>query len=532
MQQYYNKISEQKRIAFIDNLTDQKAKELSNEYPFAICFASKENYPVIWYNKKRYGFTNISNNIVQINDVNVGLHITDNGVIELYVNSLIDAYMLNSIENLYLANSINYDNYIINVTSPDILEPNTTSGFSEPFYIINTIQNKVLLKFNFLKNNQIINDINYNIEFNTSPNYNIIRTNDHNYILEVKQSSYLNAPVPETLIHTYITINGNNVEYDFRCLFYKVPEKNNWYFDNNTNIPSFINIYDEDHSLIFKFEDENESYYTEENNGGYSWFKDHYNVNIIVNYFNNNSEQFDNTTTISIHNANSSTNDIDIFNISGKNLWKKICNNIQSYENIDEVEYVILSLQVEDKNNSNSNNDNYYRILSNNLQFYVNNTLNDIFFIGDTLEDNHLNRDNYVDNNAYVDEIKNIIGDNINKSSETQFNDNTYADIYNSWCICKEFNFNNRDSYIPVNKNTVIILPANYVLTLSGEYADINDVSFGNEYLVDPMWISDENYTITINSKEYFIYIYNLNSTEINQQINDKFISDIKRINI
>ena len=57
----YNSISNVRRIAFIDGLTDAKAKTLSMQYPFAICYASEgqnsENnhwIPGFWKDGKRY----------------------------------------------------------------------------------------------------------------------------------------------------------------------------------------------------------------------------------------------------------------------------------------------------------------------------------------------------------------------------------------------------------------------------------------------------------------------------------------------
>jgi len=89
MQQYYNKISEQKRIAFIDNLTDGQAKNISEQYPFAICFANADTdpengkFPVIWLNGQRYGFTGINQNSIPIGDSHIRLYIDENGILGL-----------------------------------------------------------------------------------------------------------------------------------------------------------------------------------------------------------------------------------------------------------------------------------------------------------------------------------------------------------------------------------------------------------------------------------------------------------------
>lgn len=76
----YNSISNVRRIAFIDGLTDEKAKILSNQYPFAICYASEgqnsENnhwIPGFWKDGKRYGIQYVDENPITLNGFSIKL---------------------------------------------------------------------------------------------------------------------------------------------------------------------------------------------------------------------------------------------------------------------------------------------------------------------------------------------------------------------------------------------------------------------------------------------------------------------------
>ena len=76
----YNSISNVRRIAFIDGLTDAKAKTLSMQYPFAICYASEgqnsENnhwIPGFWKDGKRYGVQYIDENPITLNGFSIKL---------------------------------------------------------------------------------------------------------------------------------------------------------------------------------------------------------------------------------------------------------------------------------------------------------------------------------------------------------------------------------------------------------------------------------------------------------------------------
>ena len=247
-QQYYNKISEQKRIAFIDNLTDQKAKELSNAYPFPICFASEEDYPVILYNKKRYGFTSINTDVVQINDVLLQLQIDENGQIKLCCNPSVNDYSLNFIKYLY--NNGDYS---------ESISPTTQTNS----YVVRTISNKAVLYFKFYKvdgeNITEITDKNYNIDFSRNDEYYSIVSNPdviNSYILTVKKSN------SNISITTNFAINGNVNTKNFNFNLIKTPEENYWITSSNgaTNESRQLSLYQsqkENTPIKFGFNDGN-----------------------------------------------------------------------------------------------------------------------------------------------------------------------------------------------------------------------------------------------------------------------------------
>lgn len=89
----YNSISHIQRIAFIDGLTDARAEELSNNYPFAICYADDgngmQNYiPGFWKQGKRYGIKAVDTTPIIINGIEFALQL-ENNVLKLYSGSII-----------------------------------------------------------------------------------------------------------------------------------------------------------------------------------------------------------------------------------------------------------------------------------------------------------------------------------------------------------------------------------------------------------------------------------------------------------
>ena len=248
MREYYNKLSEQKRIAFIDNLTDDQAKTLSEKYPFAICFASNTStdkpFPVIWYNNKRYGFTSISTDVITINDVLLQLKINEAGQLQLYSNSAIDTYRLISVKNRYDINQYG-----------DSITPTGN------IYTVHPLFNKIILNFAFVKDGQDIENVNYDINFNTNNNYYIIEKNTDSigltsYILTIKKSTtdLQNHVLP---LNSNLIINGQQISIDpINFTFIKTPETVIWQNGNNIISNNVLNIYTNEQGstdINFKF---------------------------------------------------------------------------------------------------------------------------------------------------------------------------------------------------------------------------------------------------------------------------------------
>lgn len=92
----YNSISHIQRIAFIDGLTDARAEELSNNYPFAICYADDgngmQNYiPGFWKQGKRYGIKAVDTTPINIPELGIELALQlENNILKLYSGSIIN----------------------------------------------------------------------------------------------------------------------------------------------------------------------------------------------------------------------------------------------------------------------------------------------------------------------------------------------------------------------------------------------------------------------------------------------------------
>ena len=103
-------ISKQQRVVFIDNVTDDRAKTLSNEYKFGVFFGNgpaqqnsteyaNNNTGVIYKNGKRYSLvTAVSNQSIKLNTYNnvfnIKLQIDENGVLSLNVSNAISDFEL------------------------------------------------------------------------------------------------------------------------------------------------------------------------------------------------------------------------------------------------------------------------------------------------------------------------------------------------------------------------------------------------------------------------------------------------------
>ena len=224
MQNYYNQVSEQKRIAFIDNLTDAQAKVLSTKYPFAICFANNvdENHlPVIWYNERRYGFTCVKTDTISIGDANIGLQVSSNGELSLNLNEVVDEIRLTKI---YTGSNV----VIYDIDNNDISQP----------YTLETLNNDIFLQFKFFKAGNEIN-ANYTVNFddilnNYSTPSKTSNTNEYKF-------NILSSSNNSIFIKPYINVNSSKKSCSFTSILKYVPNNCAWY-NGETNI-SELNIY-------------------------------------------------------------------------------------------------------------------------------------------------------------------------------------------------------------------------------------------------------------------------------------------------
>ena len=121
MQNYYNSIASTKRVAFVDNLKDNEAKLLSQQYPFAICFTSNidpnsKTNPVIWYGGQRYGITTVNETALTIGDVTIGLNLDkETGELRLVLAPVISNIDLNNIVHCYNKEYISNNSELVDI---------------------------------------------------------------------------------------------------------------------------------------------------------------------------------------------------------------------------------------------------------------------------------------------------------------------------------------------------------------------------------------------------------------------------------
>ena len=470
MQNYYNQISEQKRIAFIDNLTDDQARELSSKYPFAMCFASNTStekpYPVIWYNQKRYGFTNVNKGSIQIYDVSINLAVTDGGELKLQLSGNIDSYDLSSVINKYT-----------NEFSNELTSNIDNNGIK--IYSIETIKNQAILNFKFFSNDiDVTNDTNYEIEFTPYENdyYKISKISNSQYLLKVKKTS-----TSTQTIKSNISINGNiTFNHQFKCNLKYIPTECIWYFNEEQVSGNLINIYRTQNSPIrFSFK-----------NGDLDSNK--FKLKLHCHFYTSGGTYdcipFDNIENNYNRNFNESNT---------------ILGQFQTHTNYTSAKLVveITEKSSEINNNIASNSSELTRRLESTvLTINIKNDSSDLIYIG-------------LPTSSEVNNILNGITNIYEGASSTTTieNFNSYNDIY-GWHKFEEYNFNEKfiNKNINLNKQIIIILPENYKLALP--IYQNNNGQLSNP-IDDPMWIIDNtrgnNGTIQINDKNYTVYKYN-----------------------
>lgn len=241
MQEYYNSISKQKRIAFVDNLTDLQARTISAQYPFAICFASnisdEQPLPVIWYEGRRYGFTKVDSSAVMVGDTSISLLVDNDGVLKLAISEKIDNYYLDNIQELRDIN--NYNSWY------------EISAGENQTYTLYSLFNTFKLNYKFTKNDIIIPDAFYTINYVSSENnYYQISNNNNQYILTVKNSSD-----SVNNVSSYIIVNGRRISSDLSCSFVYVPDYCNWFINGSSYNDYYTAFQNQTLNIQFNFDD-------------------------------------------------------------------------------------------------------------------------------------------------------------------------------------------------------------------------------------------------------------------------------------
>ena len=227
MQNYYNNISTLKKVAFIDNIHDSQAQRISTDYPFAICFTSLDDNPVIWYNGKRYGLCKVSNKLISIDDNNIGLCINTNNEIELYISGAIASFVLTKVG--FIDDSNNEYYYI------DVFENNN--------YSIQALWNKVIFYYDFKdpNNNSVESQTKLTFTNTQGNSFTISNTSSSkSYIINItRKSSGTYIPVSSQLSLSNVSSIScdNEPTFDFKF----VPEQCT--FKNNGTTVTSINTY-------------------------------------------------------------------------------------------------------------------------------------------------------------------------------------------------------------------------------------------------------------------------------------------------
>lgn len=242
MQQYYNSISKQKRIAWVDNLTDSQAAIISAQYPFAVCFANNvsinQPYPVIWYGGKRYGFTGVNTSTITINNTSIGLFVSQDGILSLTTSEKIDNYNISEIRPLK-----DRENEIYG----DPIYPNANN-----IYTLCSLYNQFALKYQFTKEGVVVQDAYYNINFDTNNAYTVNQSSNisiGNNILVVKKS------VNSTQITSNISINGSITTNSIPCKLIYVPDTCSWIVNGSVYNSLYTTYQGQQLDIRFNFDD-------------------------------------------------------------------------------------------------------------------------------------------------------------------------------------------------------------------------------------------------------------------------------------
>ena len=222
MQNYYNSITGAKRIAFVDNITDKQAKELSAKYPYAVMFASKPesntdtNLPCIWYNKRRYGILNVNKNVISLGDFSIGLQLTSDNIIELYVATNIDEIKIKKVQVYRNGDYLDVDlNNLLNS------------------YEIISLYNKFRIYYSFWKDNVEITEFSKNIQISNDYIYVTDYNNTNKYIDcdIIKSTSLLSNNLIN--IESKTDLNGIQIKNSTNFNLKLLPQSAIWKYNNN-----------------------------------------------------------------------------------------------------------------------------------------------------------------------------------------------------------------------------------------------------------------------------------------------------------
>lgn len=449
MQNYYNSISSTKRVAFVDQLTDTQAKTLSNQYPFAICFANncdEDSNPVIWYNGQRYGIVKVNKDLIVVGETSIGLNLDNNGELRLILSDLIDTTKLNTIHYLY-----DGDNFSGNIRNEYLV--NDGNDIPELY----TLKNQFILSFNYYKkyegnpyNDSNINQDNIDLDIsNPETNVYYIKTTDFNkelnlgsndlykieynssynkYVLTVLNSGQIN------LQPTFIINNEIKQGFPQQLSLVYCPDSCNWKTLNRQSLSTLQFDVDNPPTITFDYDK------GQVTNG----------IKAYLCYKENGLDR-------QIGESEISPND---------NISNIIIENSRLLEDYNSFDIFIKLVYTEPYTNK------VYDKNLNRLKINIGSS-NKLFFIGEN------NNENINDENSYK-------------------NPQPIENLLNNWhsLDLSDNNFNN--SNLQINENTVVYLPEGYSLGLP-----IYQDEEMNQPIQDPVFTKTEEYISKYNIKYY-----------------------------
>lgn len=527
MQNYYNKISDQRRILFIDNLTNEQAQHLSDTHTYCVCFSNAETdsrHKAIWYQGQRYGLPVInSNNKIIINDTLVKLGINKTALNpELYLTKEEITYTSFSLEGIY------------DSSYKPLLTTNNDDG-SYIVKLLSDINNEFKVKFNFAYKNELKDQL-INYIPSISCTFNNYNGDKYNFTLsDIKR------------------INENdtdNTEYALVCVEYTLKifddfiwnsndpyvitfdENNYQYITPTTSITTSINV------NVTKF-------YNNLNNINISFWKNIRSKRIIDYlpnyklYINLNNLDYNNYKyTLYINNEENSN-----YNLTSQYI---IINDNDLKYGYNEIYVKCSDFILESNQENNSDNQetttttqtptyisHVSYILENsriflNFKKYNNDDLYYIRYKTDDINDiNYINDDNDLNTSININNLENS-----NQKYYINEEDIKYSIQPNKWCkvINNTISTENYHIFIVDKSNAMltnkfsVIIPTTYKI-----YLPIYDEN-GNLCVVDNTLIKINTNPININNVLYNIWEYDFTSDDSHKKIFSNIIFNLRNI--